>query len=86
MDYEERQAEWLKNSGMKEGDRVLIIGGRDEWTDKAQKDTVGLVGVFGYADSGGVLVRFGQRCPCNTPGCAYGWQYPFYLLTKVEND
>lgn len=89
MDYEERQAEWLKNSGVKEGDRVLVIGGQPEWND-GQTDTIGMVGkveciVMDESDRG-VLVRFGSRCPCGDSDCGSGWYYPFYLLTKVEND
>jgi hypothetical protein len=86
MSYEKRQAEWLKNSGVKEGDKVLVVGVKDGWEDDAQKDTVGMVGVFGYADDAGALVRFGEECPCDNSGCNQGWIYPFYLLAKVEND
>lgn len=86
MDYVERQNEWLKNSGVKEGDKVLVVSGLPEWTDTGQLATVGMIGVVGYSNADGVLVRFGRECPCADPDCGYGWQYPFYLLTKVEDE
>lgn len=92
MDYEERQAEWLKNSGVKEGDRVLVVDGMAEWDGNDQGDTVGMVGTVGGWRNpdedydGGVLVRFGPKCPCGTDGCIRGYYYPFYLLAKVEEN
>lgn len=93
MDYEERQNEWLKNSGVKEGDKVLVVGNPPEWDDYDQASTVGQVGtVMSWRNrgddvlEGGVLVAFGEKCPCGNGSCGQGYYYPFYLLTKVEDE
>lgn len=92
MDYEERQAEWLKNSGVKEEGKVLVVGSLDGWGGHDQGATVGMVGtVTSWRNGdeeyeGGVLVRFGQKCPCGNTACEQGYYYPFYLLAKVEDE
>jgi len=90
--YLEAQEKWLKNSGVKEEDKVLIVGALDGWDDFDQASTVGMVGtVTSWRNldedfEGGVLVRFGQKCPCGNSACEQGYYYPFYLLAKVEEN
>lgn len=91
-DYITAETAWIKEVGLKEGDRVLVVGSPSKWDEDDQAATVGQVGiVMSWRDrdealEGGVLVAFGEKCPCGNGSCGQGYYYPFYLLAKVEEN
>lgn len=82
--YERQQAKWLKNTGLKEGDKLIVIAtakdGQGGWSNvwMSVMDTfVGLtVTYLDVADERGVRV--------DVPAQNWPWRFPFFVLAKVE--
>jgi hypothetical protein len=83
--YEARQIEWLRNTGVKRGDRVLICAKVDEWdtTTKWVSEMDSLVGRTGTVVS---IAEYGIRVETGRPAHVDGWWYPFFVLVKVEDN
>lgn len=90
MNYEEKQAEWVKNAGIEIGDSVLITTRIDNWGvptdwDDVMDGTVGMVGRVSRIEHGaGIQVACPQYPRRHEE--AHGWWYPFFVLVKVEDN
>lgn len=87
MDYVTQQRKWIAEVGLEIGDKVLIVsstgswesGWQDDWVEDMD-DSVGLTGIVQESDGSedaGLSVRTED---------GRLWNYPFFVLVKVEDE
>ena len=82
MSYEERQAEWVKENGIKKDDEVRLIreassgedGWRNVWPDKANELVGKILKVKGINEKG---------IACCNQKDGYWFRFPYFVLEKV---
>lgn len=86
-EYLANQAEWLKHSGLKKGDRCVVIdkcaSQASDWTGDWVSEMDALIG------KEGVVIECGKNVVdgifLEFPDTSV-WAFPFFLLAKAEND
>ena len=82
--YKERQDEWLRANGIREGDKLRIVrkaeSHEDGWDDTWEPGMNNEVGNIGH-----VVVDNGDKGIAVYAKCG-SWNYPYFVLEKVEDE